>query len=207
MYAYYGDSVALDRVIDEVAPLPTGGTLAVFLAEHALRRGYDAAIYTYNLQMFDPTWFPASREALAERLEAQLDHKTDAKLRLATNAYLEFLGLGGEVLYRDLESSLLDELLADGGPVLTGLSATYLYGCARERDDKYDDVGGTPTGHFVVLSDYERDTRSIAIADPLHNNPRFQTQHYRVSADRAIAAILLGVMTYDANLLLIRPKR
>ena len=32
-------------------------TLAVLLGCHALRRGYEATIYTFNLQVFDPTWF------------------------------------------------------------------------------------------------------------------------------------------------------
>ncbi|MFH1021272.1 MAG: C39 family peptidase, partial [Pseudomonadota bacterium] len=57
VYQYYGDDITLTKVIDEVKSLETGGTLDVFLACHALRRGYKARIYTYNLQVFDPTWF------------------------------------------------------------------------------------------------------------------------------------------------------
>ena len=56
VYRYYDDPVPLPQLIDEVEPLSTGGTLAVSLACHALRRRYRATIYTYNLTLFDPTW-------------------------------------------------------------------------------------------------------------------------------------------------------
>ena len=206
VYAHYGDELPLDQVIDQIAPLPTGGTLAVSLATHALSRGYDATIYTYNLHMFDPTWFTEPAVDLSERLAVQAARKTDPKLRLATDAYRHFLELGGRVVHRELRRGLIAELLERGAPVLTGLSATYLYGCAREQGNEYDDVGGEPAGHFVLLHDYDPQSETLDVADPLHDNPRFQTQHYRVSADRVISSILLGVVTYDANLLLIRPR-
>src|SRR5690606_33790014 len=57
VYRYFGEDIDLGHVIDEVPPLPGGGTLAVWLANHALQRGYDATIFTYNLQLFDPSWF------------------------------------------------------------------------------------------------------------------------------------------------------
>jgi hypothetical protein len=96
VYHYYGDEIPLARVIREVEPLETGGTLAVHLAIHALHRGYSATLYTYNLQLFDPSWFAAGVN-LADRLARQAQVKDDAKLRLATAAYLEFLKLGGHV--------------------------------------------------------------------------------------------------------------
>ena len=49
LYSYYGDVVALKEVIQEVKQLKFGGTLAVMLGNHALKRGYKARIYTYNL--------------------------------------------------------------------------------------------------------------------------------------------------------------
>jgi hypothetical protein len=38
-------------------------------------------------------------------------------------------------------------------------------------------------------------------------NPASHTQIYPVNIDRAICAILLGVLTHDANLLVIHPKK
>ena len=96
-------------------------------------------------------------------------------------------------------------LLDAGTPILTGLSATYLYGCAREYNDEYDDVRGEPTGHFVVLCGYQREEDLIMIADP-HEHSRYQSRHYPVKSDRLISSILLGIVTFDANLLVITPK-
>jgi hypothetical protein len=94
-------------------------------------------------------------------------------------------------------------------PVLTGLSATYLYGCARETGEytlREDDVRGVPTGHFVVLCGYDRESREILVADPHQENPLFRSHYYEVSVDRALGAILLGIITYDANLLILERK-
>jgi len=41
----------------------------------------------------------------------------------------------------------------------------------------------------------------------LSPNPVAPTQLYPVNIDRVIGAILLGVLTYDANLLVIHPRR
>ncbi|KPK16782.1 MAG: hypothetical protein AMJ62_04040 [Myxococcales bacterium SG8_38] len=205
VYRYWGDETPLEGVVAEVEPLPEGGTFAVSLACHALRRGYLAEIYTYNLQMFDPTWFGGGVD-LAERLEAQLKHKRTRKLRIATDAYLEYLRLGGVVRFEELRPSLIRRFLNRGAPILTGLSATYLYQCAREHEDQYDDVRGEPVGHFVVLSGYDRKKREVTVSDPSHDNPRFRTHRYSVRMDRLIMAIALGVMTYDANLLVLTPE-
>jgi hypothetical protein len=205
VYRYWGDSIGLSEVIAGNNPIPGGGTLAVLLGCHALRRGYDAELFTYNLQVFDPTWFQKGVD-LADRLRKQLIHKRNAKLKLATHAYLEFLELGGRIRFREFGSALLREHLNNHTPILAGLSATYLYGCAREFNDRYDDVKGDPAGHFVVLCGYDRRRRLISVADPLQDNPRFRKRHYRVATDRVVAAILLGIVTYDANLLVIKPK-
>ncbi len=51
VYRYFGDSVSSCRqVVDEIPQLEDGGTLAVVMACHALARGYQATIYTYNVQ-------------------------------------------------------------------------------------------------------------------------------------------------------------
>jgi hypothetical protein len=208
VYRYWDYEIALQEVIDTVEPLPEGGTLAVRLAIHALRRGFRAEIFTYNLQIFDPTWFaPPVRGDLAQRLRDQRTHKHSEKLALATENYLEFLRLGGNLRYENLDAKLLRRFLRRGVPVLTGLSATYLYDCAREFNDEYDDIKGSPSGHFVVLSGYDPATREVSVADPLHDNPRFGSQYYRVAMGRLTASILLGILTYDANLLVITPKK
>ena len=71
IYRYYGDALPLATVIADLGMLDGGaGTFDVFLANHALRRGYRATLFTYNLQLFDPTWFdlpPEEIRALQEK--------------------------------------------------------------------------------------------------------------------------------------------
>ncbi len=205
VYRYFGDDLPLARVIEETGKLPSGGTLAVYLACHALRRGYRATIYTYNLRVFDPSWFETKTDIPA-KLRAQAALKDDPHLQAETRAYLEFLSLGGHVRFKDLTPKVFRTHLKRGIPVLAGLSATYLYGCSRERDDRYDDVGGDVAGHFVVVAGYDRETKSVAVADPLQDNPAGQGRYYRVRIERILNAILLGIVTYDANFLVVRPR-
>jgi hypothetical protein len=207
VYRYHGDDIHLTDVIGQIDTLASGGTLAVILGCHALRRGYAATIYTYNLQLFDPSWF---KDGLfdpgidvASRLRDQLALKGGVKLEVATRAYLEYLSRGGVMAYRELGASLLLEHLRKGRPILTGLSATYLYGCPREHNDEYDDIRGEPAGHFVVVCGYEQRTGDVLIADPMQDNPRYGDHSYHVSIERLIGAILLGALSYDANLLII----
>jgi hypothetical protein len=205
VYRYFGDSIDLGEVIAKVTPLPGGGTLAVWLANHALKRGYKATIYTYNLQLFDPSWF-ADGADLQDRLRAQAKAKSDKKLKLATQPYLEFLAMGGRLRLGEHTSTLVRRYLKRGIPILTGLSATYLYRCARETDTDYDDVKGDPIGHFVVLSGYDKERREVMVADPLHDNPGFGQQNYSVTLERLVTSIMLGIVTYDANLLVLEPS-
>jgi len=209
VYHFYGDRIGLNRVIAEVPKLEGGGTLAVFMGCHALRRGYRAHLYTYDLQVFDPTWFGPQKTDLVERLDAQLAVKTDPKLQLASRAYQEFLRLGGKISFEDLTLGLIRKHLKRGMPVLTGLSATYLYRTAREIEDGpdliYDDIRGEPAGHFVVLCGYDVTRRLALLADPLMPNPISEQPIYEVRMNRLLSAIMLGILTFDANLLVVTP--
>jgi hypothetical protein len=205
VYRYHGTEVPLAELIRAVPRLATGGTLGVLLGCDALRRGFAVSLFTYNLQVFDPTWFGSQPVDLAAKLRAQAKVKTAQKLRLACAAYEEFLRLGGRVRFEVLSGSLIRRYLNRDLPILTGLSSTYLYGAMREHgpEDEEDDVRGTPAGHFVVLSGYDRKARLVQIADPLESNPHSPTRRYAINLDRVLNAILLGVLTYDANLLVI----
>lgn len=204
IYRYYDHTVDLGEIVEEVVSLPGGGTLAVWLACHALKRGFAAEIYTYNLNLFDPTWFSGPFD-LETRLLKQRKFKRDRKLALATDGYIEFLRLGGRLRFQELNSKLIRKILRKEQPILTGLSATYLYDCAREIDDEYDDIRGSPSGHFVVLRGYDRGKREVSVADPLLDNPKFGSHYYSVRIERLIGAIFLGILTHDANLLVMYP--
>lgn len=251
VYRYFGDDMPLEALIADIPSLDEGGTLAVLLGCHALRRGYQATIYTYNLKVFDPTWFYGRRvlhggrdlesgarpwrplvrsehdqrfrlgddsaaaeqlsdrqQFLIDRLNRQLESKDSQKVKFACRAYAEFLSLGGQVEMHDLNVGLIAHFLDRGIPVLTGLSATYLYRCEREiaRNCKPDDIRGVPSGHFVVLCGYNAVSGSVSVADPYLANPLGAENYYDVHVERLICAILLGVITYDANLLIVHPR-
>jgi hypothetical protein len=210
VYGYYGLEIQLPQLIDDVEHLETGGTLGVLLGCDALKRGFEATIYTYNLQVFDPTWFNRRGVNVQERLMRQATFKDDPRLTTATRGYIEFLDLGGRIRYEDLNANLLRRLLKKGKPILTGLSATHLYGTAREFGprDEYDDIRGVPSGHFVVVVGYQPRGRHAVVADPWRQNPiTGEDQRYSVGVDRLIASILLGIVTFDANLLVIEPGK
>lgn len=106
VYNYFGDKISLSKVISEISYLEEGGTLAVMLAIHALQRNYKAKIYTYNLSVFDPVWFNEKVDIKAKLIE-QKKYKKSIKLHHATDAYIEYLSLGGEIEFVNLTPSLL----------------------------------------------------------------------------------------------------
>ncbi len=209
VYKYYGDKISLKEVVSQVTYFNDGGTLAVFLACHALERGYNVKLYTYNLNVFDPTWFKNNVDIIS-KLKEQYYYKRNKKLKIVSKAYIRFLEMGGKIRYDELIPSLLKKYFEKGIPILTGLSATYLYQSKRESTIKnnrlkYDDVKGYPMGHFVVLCGYDEEKKHVVIADPYTNHP-FNSNYYSVKVSRLINSILLGIVTYDSILLIIEPK-
>lgn len=207
LYNFFGDKIALNRIVKEIPYLEEGGTLAVMLGSHALQRGYKATIYTYNLHIFDPTWFAHPETDLTRFLAAQMKIKRNKKLRLASSAYIHFLENGGKIVFQDLTPELLKNFLEKDQPILTGLSATYLYRSAREvgATNEYNSIEGEPSGHFVILSGYDKKLKSLLVADPFDLNPFAGSHYYWVDIQRVISSILLGIVTYDANLLIVEP--
>ena len=206
VYRHFGDDMGLDALVREVRSLEGGGTLAVLLGCHALERGYQALLYSYNLRVFDPTWFPLPRKTFRQRLRQSILSMEGKRRRIAAEAYERFLALGGEVRMEDLSGTLIRGYLDRGLPILTGLSATYLYQAPREVGIRDDDIRGDPQGHFVVLAGHEAESDQVLVADPLGGTVWVTNTFYPVRMERLITAILLGVLTNDANLLILEPK-
>lgn len=217
IYRYYGLDISLEKVINDVERSFSGGTIAPMLGKHALQHGFKATIYINNLTMFDPTWFKtdkgeACKELLMIKLKAQMRYKKEKNFIQSSRAFMEYLALGGKIRFRTLSVQLLKEYFNQKIPILTGLSATYLYNSARERHNEitreafYDDIRGVPWGHFVILCGYDDRKRLVVVADPHCENPLSHDNYYKVSSNRLINAIMLGVLTYDAVLLIIQPQ-
>ncbi len=209
VFNYYGHNYSLDEIIGSVHVLEDGGTLEVLLGIEALKRGFDATLYSFNLKKFDPSWKGLPGMVLHDKLEQQLQYKQGKKFTLATRAYQQFLKMGGKVEIDALTPDLLAGYFNQDYPILTGLSATYLYQSKREYTDRqnrsvYDDLKGEPMGHFVVLCGM--DDQTVYVADPYKENPISETNYYEVDLFRLLSAIMLGIVTYDANLLIISPK-
>jgi hypothetical protein len=213
VYHYYGIEIGVEGVVGEIDRNEDGGTLAVYLGIAALRRGFRARIFTYDLRIFDPTWCGLSMAALTEKVRARLPHLRLEKMRLAGQAYLEYLSLGGEIGCEELTPALIKSIIDREHPVLAGLSATYLYRMPRERHDPVthalleDDVAGDAIGHFVVISGYEQWGRRFTVLDPSSHVPApGERGRQVVDAQRLINAILLGDLTNDAVLLELWPQ-
>ena len=65
----------------------------------------------------------------------------------------------------------------------------------------------TCTGHFVVISGYHRRERTVLVSDPYGPHPYGTQRDYWIKLDRVLNAVLLGIVTHDANLLIIAPKK
>jgi hypothetical protein len=208
VYDYFGDREPLQAVIERMWRLEQGGTYAVYLGCDALRKGYHARMFTYNLTVFDPTWFTRPNVDIAERLLRQRDAKDERRGQHAIDGYLEFLERGGRLRFANLSARLVRALLCCRLPILTGLSSTYLYRSQRETaDGAVDDVRGHPVGHFVVIAGWDDARRRVLVVDPYQPNPWAPSHEYWIGIERVVAAILLGIVTHDANLLVVHPVR
>ena len=112
--------------------------------------------------------------------------------------------MGGTIKFVDLTRRLILDLLSAGIPVIVGLSATYLYKKAREVGitNQCNDIEGEPSGHFVVLTGMNAEGL-VTISDPYHPNPISQDRTFAIDIEHLICSILLGVITCDANILVI----
>jgi hypothetical protein len=210
VYAFWEHRIDLLELIEKAPALEEGGPLGVLLGIDALRRSYDATIYTFNLQLWDPTWAGLPIPELRNKLAAQAEAKKKQSETSSGKAYLTFFELGGKVKFDPLTPSLFNHFFDRGIPVLAGLSATYLYKSAREYSDDelhlhLDDVKGEPMGHFVVLCGHEG--KFTHVADPWKQNPFSNDHFYLVDTQILINAVHLGVVTYATNLLVVTPRK
>ena len=143
------------------------------LSVHALQRGYEVVTWLCNVRHVDPTWFQQPTD-LAAKLRARAEAKglmADPRYGPAVEAVEQYMKLGGRFVWGDLTPELLGKVLSEGTPLLTGANGTYLYQCVRETEAGPDDIRGDAFGHFLVICGYRSDDQSVAIADPLLDNP------------------------------------
>ncbi|MEZ4873090.1 MAG: hypothetical protein R2827_12795 [Bdellovibrionales bacterium] len=69
----------------------------------------------------------------------------------------------------------------------------------------YDDIKANPRGHFVILG-ISGDLQKVTLADPMEGNPLTNCTEYEVDTQHFINALLIGVITYDANMTTIKKE-
>lgn len=209
VYSFYYDNISLTDTVKEITQFSDGGgTLASVLGKHALNRGYKATIVSFNINVFDPSWFGKDNKFILSKIKEGIENnKTSKKHIYALKAYEDFLKAGGNLKFQDLSKYFLRDILKNKIPILTGLSSTWLYRDKRENPitNEYDDVSGQPAGHFVIIDGYS-ENNNFSICDPYHKNPINLSNHYYIDGDRLVNSILLGISSYDGNLLLIEKK-
>lgn len=177
MYRYFGLQTQLNHLVKVIPQLKNGGTHGVILGQHALRHGFNVELITYNLYMFDPTWFQNPKVNLIDKLQQQMQVKTRAGFQRASRHYLEFLKLGGRISMRELNADLIRHYLKQHLPILTGLNSTYLYQEKRfiAETDVTDEFAGTPEGHFVVICGSHPNKKPCASPTPIIPTPSAKT--------------------------------
>lgn len=210
IYHYLGLVHTLNQIIEQVPQLADGGTLGANLGLDGLNKGLDVSICSHNLKVFDPTWFHLESHEMASKLDAQIQSPGKSqKTKKASEAYRQFLLNGGKIYWEMLTPSFLYNSLKKNGPMIVGLSATYLYWSKREFGENciYDDINGEPQGHFVILRGINEDLGTVYLSDPHKNNPLGDGHDYSVETSRFINATLIGSITYDANFIAFRKKK
>ena len=208
MYSYYGDPIDLKTVIAETPKLPGGG--------HAQRAPRGACVVprlrgrNVGLQRaaHGPDLVPEADGLAREAARARRGEKSHegsalrarARERRALSRPRRRAALGRSHAGADREDPRRRPAAPDRHQRHVSLSVR-----PRNRDGP-DDVRGDAFGHFIVLAGYRSSDQSVAIADPLLDNPAYGTKYYRVNVYRLIGAIFLGVGSDDGNLLMLRPK-
>ena len=208
VYRYFGDTITLEQVIDEVRKLEGGGTMRLHLAVHALRRGYQAETWICNVAWFDPTWFQQKTDVIA-KLKARMAAKECSAPSDGTTRHRRSRstsGSSGKLRWGDLTPRLIGAR-SEARPADPHRHERHIPLSVHARDGAGpDDVAGDPFGHFVVVCGYHSSESSVSIADPLMDNPLHGAQYYRASVHRLIGSIFLGTGSNDSNFLVIKPK-
>lgn len=201
----------LGDVCHVVPELATGGTLDALLGIDALRREFNAELYSWGNQVYGPTWFDQRgqpktdfAERLRRRCEAQAKGSKAAQVH---QAHREFVSAGGLVVQRQFSAPLLRELLCRG-PIIASVSGTHLNGDSREVAStpgqfETDDILGMPYGHFVLIHGLSSNGQWVHVLDPDHGR---DSRDRKLGLSHFHSSLMLGVQTNDGSLLSIFPS-
>lgn len=210
IYKMLGAKVSFVKLLSKIQQFQEGGgTLSVVLGIDAIERGYEVDLHAMNINIFDPSWFQLSKNEIKQKLmQRLLLRKNKKKEKFVIRKYIEFIELGGNLIFGDVTSKLLIKHFNNKHILLVGLSATWLYQSKRENSETNvaDDITGDPVGHFVLAYQYDKKNRTVFVGDPYPLNPS-KNPFYHVPIERFITSLHLGIYTYDANILIVKQRK
>lgn len=209
VYNFFGMPIPIEQVRKGVTMVPGGGTSAAYLGLDAMARGFATQIHVYDLNLFDPTWSGLDAKDITAKIQERMANMNlNEYAKVMYDGYIKFLDKGGKIVMEDITPDTLKRVFDGGAPILACVSDTWLYRSMRDYTTKEnkavdDDIKGDPEAHFIVLHGMEGN--DILVADPYAKNPLGPDSYYRISYNKFLHALLLGVLTLDANLLIITP--
>lgn len=212
VYKFFGLDVTLETVIKELDGYdPAIGSYDAILGIDALKRGFDAIITPFNLNVFDWSWFGLNMDALRIKLDRLASVGLSETVRKLASLYVEFIDRGGRIVfqYNPEQAFFTANYYTGVVPLICGLSSTWIHQSKRENPDtgEYDEYGRM-MGHYVVLGGWEWGLNPVrtTVYDPYGSRTLFRSNKYILEYDQLLTAMMLGTNTHEGNLLRISKR-
>jgi len=164
--AYYGVKLGLDEILKDIKKYKYG-TFMPYLGLYAKRLGFMPKIVTYDVKVFDPTWFGLLVGQIIKKLETR-SREMDVPhvYRSECKAFVRYLKAGGAIEFDFIKKGRIIKELERKRPVIVDVCSTILHRKERKNrvKDKYSDTSGEPMYHAVVVSGHEKG--KFIIVDP-----------------------------------------
>jgi predicted double-glycine peptidase len=174
---YFGRKLDRDEIDRALFKDSAGCSFNTDIARFALRHGFAAECYGYNLYLTDPADGGLAPSALLSKLRREQAHLRDQWYRPMLASIVAALAEGVRYVVRRPAFEIAAGYLRQRIPVIAVVSYPALHG-----------VRGNPfSGHDVVLTGY--DGRRVYFVDPLHGDERSVTRAHFMFALHSRSAI------------------
>lgn len=197
IHQFFGTTITTAEILKDLGVSTKTSTFPSQLAQHLRSFPYDVQLLTSCSYLVSPHWIGKSSLFIAEELQQWLVHHKRSPWRKGAQFLRDYLASGGMIKIINLTTHILDEYLEGGYLILACLEESWLWG-RRKIVGKafFDDVKGSPRGHFVVL--FDGNDHEYAISDPFPTGLPGRSGNYFVSKDTVMISILLWGATVVA---------
>lgn len=209
IYAYYGEDISMDDLVVSTTRFSNRRLRPLALAIDALERGYAVTVHCCDTRIFDLSWMGLVSSELKEKLEYHKSKADSVHLTQTFDAYIQILEKGGTIDLSEINRAVIRKAVELKAPIIAAVSATHLFHSKREYLDSkdrpvLDDAKGKTAGHLVAVTAWVG--KEITLHDPYLANPITGKAKYKVYISRLMRSILLGVLSYDAQMVVITKK-